>query len=291
MDLKPTDDRNYSTISPSAKALLLMKGLTNIPYARRAAELVALPERYTSDYGDKDMLFWGRVTHMEARYQSIDQLLEGLQINNFLELSSGFSFRGLDMVNKRPVHYIDTDLPGIIEQKKDMAATLQGDATPQGVLEILPLNALDEAQFRATVARFPEGPIAVVNEGLLMYLGMDEKKKLFALIHETLKQRGGYWVTADVYIRNTQLQRVMKFDDELEHFFEEHNIEANKFANFEEAEALFKEAGFVIDKEAEPDYAKMTSLSQFMERVNPEQMEAMTKIGRIQGTWRLRVAE
>jgi hypothetical protein len=31
-------NRNFNTISPSAKSLLLMKGLTNIPFARQAAE-------------------------------------------------------------------------------------------------------------------------------------------------------------------------------------------------------------------------------------------------------------
>ena len=33
-------NRDYNTISPSAKSLLLMKGLTNIPFAKEAAQLL-----------------------------------------------------------------------------------------------------------------------------------------------------------------------------------------------------------------------------------------------------------
>ena len=33
------NNRNYNTISPSAKSILLMKGHTNIPFARQTAEL------------------------------------------------------------------------------------------------------------------------------------------------------------------------------------------------------------------------------------------------------------
>src|SRR5476651_505065 len=88
-------NRDYSTISPSAKALLLMKGLTDIPFARQAAELIMLPEKYEPDYSLKDLRFWGRVVHFESRYRSIDHLLADVPIKNILEISSGFSFRGL----------------------------------------------------------------------------------------------------------------------------------------------------------------------------------------------------
>lgn len=91
-------NRNFTTISPSAKSLLLMKGCTNIPFARQTAELIKLPERYNPDYDKKDTTFWARTLHFENRYWSIDNLLSDLAITNILELSSGFSFRGLDTV-------------------------------------------------------------------------------------------------------------------------------------------------------------------------------------------------
>jgi hypothetical protein len=93
-------NRDYTTISPSAKSLLLMKGYTTIPYAREAAGLILFPGAYIPDYKNKDLTFWARTLHFEQRYASIDQLLEGLPVKNILELSSGFSFRGLKAVQQ-----------------------------------------------------------------------------------------------------------------------------------------------------------------------------------------------
>src|SRR4051794_26847107 len=117
-------DRNFNTISPSAKWILLMKGYTNIPFARRAAELIQYPEKFVPDYEKTDRGFWGRTLHFESRYWSIDQLLAELPVKNILELSAGFSFRGLDMVQQEDVYYIDTDLPDMIEKKKELIKAL-----------------------------------------------------------------------------------------------------------------------------------------------------------------------
>ncbi len=63
MDNPPNDNRNYNTISPSAKVLLLMKGHTDIPFARQAAGLISLPETFRPDFTRKDFSFWARVAH------------------------------------------------------------------------------------------------------------------------------------------------------------------------------------------------------------------------------------
>src|ERR1700755_3068581 len=104
------DTRNYNTISPSARSLLLLKGHTPIPYAREAAALIQYPEPYEPDFSNRQPGFWLRVMHFEARYQSINSLLADLLPApiNILELSSGFSFRGLALAAERPVNYIDT---------------------------------------------------------------------------------------------------------------------------------------------------------------------------------------
>ena len=56
-------NRNFSTISPSAKSLLLMKGYTDIPFARQTAELLTYPEKYQPDFDKNDMTFWARTLH------------------------------------------------------------------------------------------------------------------------------------------------------------------------------------------------------------------------------------
>jgi len=46
-------NRNFNTISPSAKWILLMKGHTNIPFARQTAELISYPEKFNPDFTKK----------------------------------------------------------------------------------------------------------------------------------------------------------------------------------------------------------------------------------------------
>ena len=87
--------RDYTAISPSAKSLLLLKGLTSIPFAKATAELVSGPGSYDAGMQNTDFAFWKRVVHFEDRYWSVDQLMAEVDISNILELSSGFSFRGL----------------------------------------------------------------------------------------------------------------------------------------------------------------------------------------------------
>jgi O-methyltransferase involved in polyketide biosynthesis len=284
-------ERNFASVSPSANALLLLKGNTDIPFARQAAELIMKPEKYKAGYAQQSLGDCLRIMHLEARYMSIDQLLKGLPVKNILELSSGFSFRGLDMVQQGDIHYIDTDLPGIIEEKKKLVEAMQDrQSTVAGKLELVPLNALDEDAFAETANRFEPGAIAIVNEGLLMYLNMEEKKQLSATIHRVLSERGGCWITADIYTKVPGLSSIVKMDDELEHFFEQHHIHENKFEDIEAAERFFKHCGFIIEQEATIDYGKLKAVPFIREKATKEQLEEVSKVGKINATWRLRVA-
>jgi O-methyltransferase involved in polyketide biosynthesis len=288
--MSDTTNRNYSTISPSALSLLLMKGHTNIPFAKEAAELMMLPEKYEPDFNNREIGYWARVLHFENRYWSIDQLLSDIPIRNILELSSGYSLRGLEMVQRNSYHYIDTDLPAVIAAKQKFTAEIQGDAHDnKGTLEILPLNALDEQQFNEIISHFPKDEtIAIINEGLLMYLGIEEKKKLCNTIHKILKEHGGYWITADIYVKREMAGLEAKMTDKERAFFEQHHIEDNKFESFEDAEAFFKEAGFVIDEEAVPNPAKLSSLQYLQASATSEQRAKFGQAPKVQATWRLR---
>src|SRR6476659_3511565 len=94
------EQKDYSSISPSAKSLLLLNGYTNIPYANHTAALMKGPEVFDLSFGDKDFCFWIRVMHFGNRYWSINRLLQQTDSTNILELSSGDSFLGLDLCNK-----------------------------------------------------------------------------------------------------------------------------------------------------------------------------------------------
>lgn len=292
MEQNTLAERNYNTISPSANWVLQMKAHTTLPFARQTAEMIAYPEKFTPDFENNDLGFWGRTMHFEMRYLSIDQLLDDNPVRNIMELSSGFSFRGLDYTIRKDVHYIDTDLPEMISKKKDLVDRLeQGQAEKKGKLELLSLNALDEKSFEEIISHFEQGPIAIVNEGLLLYLNTQEKERLYRIIHGVLKKRGGYWITADVYLKVQHRNLNMNIDDATKKFFEEHNVEANRFESFEEAEALFNRTGFVIDKEANVDYSGLSSYPYVVKNAKPEDYERFRKVGKIHATWRLRIAD
>lgn len=284
------EQKDFSSVSPSAKSLLLMKGYTNIPYARETAALMDNTEVFGLNFDDKDFWFWLRVMHFESRYWSIDQLLKQADGRNILELSSGYSWRGLDLCNKHEsIHYIDTDLPEVTAIKQSMINRLHLDKDVKGRFELLPLNAMDEQAFRDITGRFTGGALTIVNEGLLMYLDTREKKQLCNTIHGTLKQRGGCWITADVYVRRPEGMRVsIPQSDKEAAFFEQHHIEENKFESYESAEAFFKEQGFELVREAVPDYQALSVLPHLRKALPEELRNSKEPPPKIQATWMLK---
>lgn len=280
--------RDFSAISPSAMALLLLKGVTDIPFAHEAASLVSAPETYAPDLHRKDLAYWTRVVHFEIRYKTVDALLKATNINNIIELSSGFSFRGLWNTMQRNVHYIDTDLPELMEQKRALLAAMPAHHAPRpGLLEMEPLNALDRDAFMKLLERFPSGPVVIVNEGLLMYLGIEEKRKLCAIIREALQQRGGCWITGDAYVRAT-MQRVSSGNDALDDLLRQQRIEDNMFSSFDEALAFFTENGFTRLEEAPMDFSQISSLKYLVANATPEELQTLrASAPKIQATWKL----
>ncbi len=283
--------RDFSSVSPSARWMILWKGHTNIPYAKEVAELLEYPKTYIPDFKKRDFTFWTSVFGLERRYRSINQLLNDLSIKNILELSSGYSFRGLEYSLQKDIHYIDTDLPDIIATKKEFIKNLKKDEfNYKGKLELLPLNALDRTDFIETVGRYSAGEVAIVNEGLLMYLDKPEKEKLCSIIHDILIERGGYWITADIGLKNKETKLGFEFNDKIREFNKKHNTEDNSFDSFKEAETFFNEMGFVIDKEARVKPSEMSSFKYMIKSMSLLQMFKMRKKGRqIQATWRLKV--
>jgi O-methyltransferase involved in polyketide biosynthesis len=228
--------------------------------------------------------------HFESRYWSIDQLLKQTDNKNIIELSSGYSLRGLEMCTREAIHYIDTDLPEVIATKQQMISNQLPGEDLKGKLELVPLNAMDAAAFNSVVNRFAGGPVTIVNEGLLMYLNLEEKMQLCKTIHDLLKERGGCWITADVYIKRTnEMQKAVPQTRGEAAFFEQHNIEENKFDNYQAAENFFKEQGFEIVKEATPNFKEMSVLPHLLNTMPPEFRDSKTPPPKIQATWMLKV--
>lgn len=311
--MHPTNlSHDFDSISPSAYALLAMKSLTSIPYAREAAALLPQQEKFT-DLSGLQQVHWNRILHFENRYWSIDQLMGGLAATNILELSSGFSFRGLALSREQAVYYIDTDLPAVIAGKQRFVDALVGAAAadqqpgqsesdqqfdaqagpivpPPGHYELQPLNVLDDAAFDAIADRFPAGELTIVNEGLLMYLDLQEKEQLCRNIRNILLKRGGCWITADIYIKKLEGEP-LDTSDSFQRWTDLHNIERKKFSDFQTAEDFFSRMGFVIDAEAKPDYSRLTALEHLRRAAGPEAIDRLRgqRLKRQHATWRLKL--
>jgi O-methyltransferase involved in polyketide biosynthesis len=280
-------DKDFTSVSPSAWPLLLMKAETTIPYAGEAVKWLPQPENVLQFSKEKNFMYWARVLHFEERYQSISLLLNEIKPHNILELSSGFSFRGLDMTEKNNnLHYIDTDLPGIVTIKRAVVDKLLPSGNSLSTYELLPLNALDKQAFKNISERFDDDPVTIVNEGLLMYLNRTEKEILCRHIRETLEQHGGNWITADIYFRN-QMEETKQPGDSFNEFLAKHRAWENMFIDEVDARHFFESMGFTIDLIHEPDFKTLSSFPQFMNLLTEEQMESLNKFPKLRETWQL----
>jgi O-methyltransferase involved in polyketide biosynthesis len=247
-----TAARDFSTISPSARSLLMVKAQTSLPFARQAAELLWGASAVEEAERETVATPWavGRRFHFEQRARSIDAAIESLGSTRILELAAGLSFRGLDIAARRAdVIYLDTDLPQMAATKADLVRRMHPEPL-KGTLLVNPLNALDSEAFRASVDLLPSASVAVVQEGLLMYLDEAEKAALATNVRAALLARGGAWITADVYVRSAlQPQR----DERTAKFLQEHRVEEKKFADFAAATAFFKSQGFSLVHRISPE--------------------------------------
>ena len=247
MTPRTTAGRDYSSISPSAKSLLLVKAQTDLPFARRAAELLFGAE-FVARESSTDPPAMLRRTHFELRARSLDEALRHLGATSILEIAAGLSFRGLALAARENVAYVDTDLPELASTKADLVAQLH-PAPLVGSLRVQSLDALDADAFRRTVHDMPDRPMAIVHEGLLMYLGGEEKVRLAASVREALLERGGAWITADVYVRS---EGHLLRDEKTQAFLAEHRVEENKFPDWVAADGFFTSNGFTIEHRLAP---------------------------------------
>ena len=285
--------KNFNSISPSAEFLIRLKSFTTIPFAKETAALLlkgAVAEATERSQADRNF-FFRQMIHFENRYRTIDKILSGLSASNFLELSSGYSLRGLNLSLQKNCTYIDTDLPALIEEKKKIVETLTEEHSLQlkGHLELTELNALSVLDFIKTVEKFPEGNIAIINEGLLPYLNEEEKRKLCQNIHDALERKGGHWITGDIYVKN-KIRETANIPEEAKKWRQMHNIEDNKFDSYDNAEQFFNDCGFEIARRELFAIEELSCLELLGDR-KYELIEELKVAEPIRQTWCLKIQE
>src|SRR5262249_24904556 len=151
---------------------------------------------------------------LEARYKAIDRALVEYRPTQVLELASGFLPRGLEMSLDPRLTFVESDLPEVIQAKQQLVRTLAGDRPNLHFAEIDAAGPAD--RFAAASQHFaPDQAVAVVCEGLLIYLDMEEKRRVCGNVRQVLEKHGGVWITAD-FTATVGLREAMPLDAALQ---------------------------------------------------------------------------
>jgi hypothetical protein len=136
----------------------------------------------------------------------------------------------------------------------------------------------------------PKSFIALVNEGLLVYLDDEQKRKLCTLIHKILREREGYWITADIYIKKDESSplAIDIFDERGKEFLTNHDVEENKFESFESAETFFKTCGFYLHEKIEVPPLQVSS-RKLLRKIPMPKLEELKGTKKTRETWILRI--
>lgn len=268
----------YERIAPTALSVAYRRSFSDIPYG---AAIFNELERARKASGQPDLpaelKTTGMAPQLEARYKLIDRLVVESGAKQVLEIASGFSPRGLSM-SENGVDYVELDLPALIADKRRVLSAIKeklptnlrlqnGDATVLGDLE-------------AAVARFDKNkPITVVNEGLLRYLGFDDKAKVARNVHSILEQFEGVWITPDITLRKVlEREDALSYQKHTEALKEVTGVDINQnlFESVEAAKRFFEGLGFSVEVHSFLEVTdKLVSPSRL--GISPEEVEKTIK--------------
>jgi len=183
----------------------------------------------------------------EARYKLVDRLLGKTSIRQVLELASGFSPRGMNMV-QGDITYVEVDLPGVMGNKRAIAEKLQ--PATSNTLHLENGNVLELKDLEHTIQHFdPNKSLAIINEGLMRYLNLEEKAILAKNVHTLLSKFGGVWITPDISLKKTQENEDKITSDHIKKISEMTGVDiaGNRFDNADQAKTFFENLGFSIE--------------------------------------------
>jgi len=205
-------------LSPTAKLTADLRRHSDIPFAAAIAELTDAADFARGMPGGglpDDVRAW-MAPLIEARYKCLTQAIERSGHSQVLELAGGFAFRGLAMVERSALLYLDTDLPGLHAQRQAIRAMLERDEGLEGSERCLfagvDLLNRDDVDRAAALLR-PGEPVAIVQEGIIPYLTADEKHVAAGNVARLLRRFGGVWLTPDFKSGNDGIERLWRSDN------------------------------------------------------------------------------
>ncbi|MFY9343094.1 MAG: class I SAM-dependent methyltransferase [Planctomycetota bacterium] len=211
----PSPQSRFDPVSFTAGKILQKRAYyTAIPHARQMAEALGVPWRVSPLRALARRLVWGDVgagRYLQFRYDAISDALRGCSGWGVLEVAAGYSTRGIAECGEREV-YVESDLPKLIAQKPALVAAIAGSARANHHFLALDVCSRPDIEAVGTVlarCRLTR-PLAVVHEGLLMYLDHDEQRRARDHIRWLLATHSpqGAWITTDFSERD-QRERLL----------------------------------------------------------------------------------
>jgi O-methyltransferase involved in polyketide biosynthesis len=248
-----------------------LRSYSNIPYSKEIDELYEAKSAFLEIAGKRADEFLFTAVWMELRYQSLTNSIKDHGCDNIIEIAAGLSPRGLNYTrNNNAVRYVEIDLPEMIEGKRRMMQFYK-EQIREGYLRLCEVDIFSKSGLHSA-AEHLEGSICVINEGLLDYLTMDEKSTLALNIHDLLSQRGGSWLTSDLFYPsmvhlNSAMREVMENMSKII----KRNLPGNFFESLASAEKFYRDLGFEIKRLNQRDLVKkLQSLSQV--EITPQEL-------------------
>jgi O-methyltransferase involved in polyketide biosynthesis len=215
----PTTRPDFAPVSYTAEKILQKRAFyTSIPHARAMADALGVHWQVSPLRRTLRRLVWGEVKagrYIQFRYDAISDALRDCPDWGVLEIAAGYSTRGIDESPRREC-YVESDLPDLIARKPALVAAIV--AAPRANHHFTTFNLCARADVEAT-GRLLAGlhlqrPLAVIHEGLLMYLDRDEQKVARDHIRWLLATCSpqGVWVTPDFSERDQRgspMQRLL----------------------------------------------------------------------------------
>lgn len=240
---------DFDKISPTALLVAYMRQFSDIPYTQEIATL-SNAEEVVHQFvvqGQKQPVMMAAI--VEARYKAIEKIRAEFNHTQILEFASGLLPRGMILSENPEITFVESDLEVMLRQKQELVHQVIGDRPNLHFLEI---DATDNLKSLSLNEYFrSDRPVTILCEGLLMYLTLAEKQRVFANVKSILQTYGGVWITPDLTTKAVGEMR--QRDPVIRKIFEKiasatnRTFLENEFDDLDHAYRFSREQGFQME--------------------------------------------
>lgn len=201
-------EKEYSKISPTAVFCARMRAKQKLSFSKEIVNLIDTKfKEYIEDlpdYGDTLNSKSDFIPFIEGRYYSLNDAISNIDNAFIVEIASGLSPRSLEFSNKRNIIYLETELKGLIELKREILTEIINqknlNANNLFFLDINPLEKKDMDKIGKLYSEKGKSKkLVIIHEGLLMYFDKEEKRRFRDNINYLFQtySKEGLWLTSD----------------------------------------------------------------------------------------------